>query len=530
MSRDLHLMPLVVQYCLLRQRLPDFNIVSKMIQIRPLFRPALALAMSLSITAPSQLLWAATVAKAADDAQGKILTGQSVPGLPGYVRSPYTNPPQLVNVGDAAPGSTVVCPFTQKPFIVPGEAPSVVKNAGQKSTSAQPAVKHALSPSPVAAIPPPSGKSVKDAAIVLPTEDSSWRVSIGAQWRQIGSLDWQTGSAASGWSLPWMAGRGTNSGGSSVPQGQGDHSYDDGFVNADAGTPFTGTTWFWGYNNASQVQGNDLVFRGSGGSSSYSRSSWSSVRNSSWSDELEGAGIFAKLESPELLKLGSIGVSLELTYSWAQDDSSKVTRDVFRAGQSSRVTSGGGSFEDRYDVAGILLPLAPYAGTYAGPGVTIPNAPYSRTYTGGGGGSVSNTQSILFNSDVRESFEVNLHTISLGPKFSANFGQALRLGLSTGFALNIADWDAQYEEALTVRQNGGRPRTLKRWEYDASGTEVLPGFYIETMAEVRMTDRVSAYVGGRYDWSKSMSENIGPSRMRFEPGGWSVMAGVTFKF
>ncbi len=493
-----------------------------------LFRSTLSLLLCALLAIPP------FASAAAPAAATEVLTAKAIPDLPGYVRSPYTNPPQIVNVGDAAPGSTVMCPYTQRPFIVPGGEPTVAKKEDKESNESKVAansgaVKHAPPLSPLATTQLPSANSARDAAVVLPTEDSSWRVSIGAQWRQIGSLDWNTGSAAAGSSLPWMAGRGTNSSsGAASPQGQGDHSYNDGYVNADAGTPFTGTTWFWGYNNASQVQGNDLVFHGSGGSTStYSRSSWSSVRNSSWSDELEGAGIFAKLESPELLKLGSLGVSLELTYSWAHDDSSQVTRDVFRAGQSSRSTWGGSAFEDRYNVGGILLPGAPYAGTYAGPGVTIPNAPSSRSYTGGSGSSGSESQTALFSSDVRESFEINLHTISLGPKFSADFGEVLRVGMGAGFALNIADWDAQYEETLTVRQNRGEARTLKRWKADESGTDVLPGFYIETMAQVRITNRVSAYVGGRYDWSEGLREKVGASRVHFEPGGWSVMVGVT---
>jgi hypothetical protein len=40
--------------------------------------------------------------------------------LPGYVRSPYTNPGRLVDVRGMSSGSRVVCPYTQKPFIVPG--------------------------------------------------------------------------------------------------------------------------------------------------------------------------------------------------------------------------------------------------------------------------------------------------------------------------------------------------------------------------------------------------------------------------
>ncbi len=50
---------------------------------------------------------------------GATLTAQSIPALPGYVRSPYTNPPRLVDVKGAAPGSTMICPYTQRPFIIP---------------------------------------------------------------------------------------------------------------------------------------------------------------------------------------------------------------------------------------------------------------------------------------------------------------------------------------------------------------------------------------------------------------------------
>ncbi len=50
------------------------------------------------------------------------LTAFSVPALPGYVRSPYTNPPRLVDVRGASAGTTMVCPYTHRKFIVPGAA------------------------------------------------------------------------------------------------------------------------------------------------------------------------------------------------------------------------------------------------------------------------------------------------------------------------------------------------------------------------------------------------------------------------
>ena len=455
-------------------------------------------------------------------AAGEMLTASSIPGLPGFVRSPYTNPPKLVDVGGAAPGSVVVCPYTERQFIVPSDVNSPkgpVEPGAQKPVAGQVAK---AKPQPDA-LPKPA----KDAAVVLPVADSAWRVTIGPQWRQIGTVDWQTGSAAASWSLPWLAGTGKNVSGSNIPRGIGDHTYDDGFVNQDPGTSIFGNTWFWGYNNASQIQGSDLVLHAAGaGSSTFSRSSSSSVRHSSWSDDLQGAGIFAKVESPELLRLGCVGVSLEFAYSWAQDDSSKTTRDVFQAVQTTRSITQTGTLEDRYDISGLtVIPGAPYAGTFTGPGPSIPNAPYARSFVGGS--QESSVQNAIFSSDVRESFDINLHTLSFGPHFSAQCCKDVRLGLGLGLALNIADWDAQYQETLSVSQNGGKAHVIKKWQVDESGTEVLPGFYIEATCEVRLSERLSAYVAGRYDWSDSIQEQVGPSRVSFEPGGWSVMLGLT---
>lgn len=69
---------------------------------------------------------------------GKLLTAQSIPSLPGFVRSPYTNPPRLVDVKGAIPGSTMVCPYTQRAFIIPADyvnAPGpMVADTGSKTT------------------------------------------------------------------------------------------------------------------------------------------------------------------------------------------------------------------------------------------------------------------------------------------------------------------------------------------------------------------------------------------------------------
>jgi len=61
----------------------------------------------------------------------------AVPDLPGYVRTPFTNPPRLVDVRGMSAGAKVVCPYTQRPFLVPGgvsASSSSLASAGSERT------------------------------------------------------------------------------------------------------------------------------------------------------------------------------------------------------------------------------------------------------------------------------------------------------------------------------------------------------------------------------------------------------------
>ena len=119
--------------------------------------------------------------------------------------------------------------------------------------------------------------------------------------------------------------------------------------------------------------------------------------------------------------------------------------------------------------------------------------------------------------------------MSLGPRLNGEICKNIRIGMGLGLALNVADWSASYEETLNVRSNGGAAHAIKSWKSSESGTDVLPGFYIETTVQVELTSRISTYVGGRYDWSQGMDEKVGPSHVQFEPGGWTAMLGLTIK-
>jgi hypothetical protein len=107
--------------------------------------PVLTLSSPSGTTTPVQPLKEPALNVVSD---GKVLAAIAVPSLPGFVRSPYTNPPRLVDVKGAPIGSTMVCPYTQRPFIVPNElTPSTPKTLMATNTAPAPAPKVTPEPS-----------------------------------------------------------------------------------------------------------------------------------------------------------------------------------------------------------------------------------------------------------------------------------------------------------------------------------------------------------------------------------------------
>lgn len=100
---------------------------------------------------------------------GKPLVAQSIASLPGFVRSPYTNPPRLVDVKGAAPGSTMICPYTQRPFIIPGDFVNTPSGSMVAQSKPEPKTTPAPAPTPsVTSSTTGSAKSESSADTTLP--------------------------------------------------------------------------------------------------------------------------------------------------------------------------------------------------------------------------------------------------------------------------------------------------------------------------------------------------------------------------
>ena len=401
------------------------------------------------------------------------------------------------------------------------------------------------------------GKKAAESVQAPADPASGWTFSAGAQWRQLGSVNWQTGSAATlPGRLPSSASSSANASTSSTPgtfgpNGIGDHTYSDGYVKADGGTATLGDTWFWGYDNASQLQGTNLQFNGSSSTTTTtttrSSANTSSVSSSlkdvlSGDSDLSGAGWFAKIESPEFFRTKNLSLSAELGYSFAGAGTTHFSGGLFQArvqsvqrdSSSTVARTSTTQVTDTYDASGAIVPLSPYAGTLAGPGPLIQNAPTSRQSTSStsstrlAGNDTTRVQTTDYFSDVRENFHMNLHTVSLGPDLTAEFGR-VHLGFGLGFGLNIADWDARFEERLNVRTGGGS-KVVKTWRNETNGTEVLPGLYLQTTVGVQLTQRLSLNGQARYDWAQNFRSGVGPSHFNAEVQGWTLGGGLTYRF
>jgi hypothetical protein len=368
-----------------------------------------------------------------------------------------------------------------------------------------------------------SGKNVAHPPAVEPARESQWRISAGAIWRDIGDVRFHTGSHSQRLRLPNLVGREFRH----LPTAAGPlgtiapRNYRDGFVHTDAGTANDGFTWNWGYDESSQVQGDQLVYSLAQGSQR-TVSRRSSLSDASWQDDSEfEPGPYIEID--RLFPLSErVLVGPQFNFSFIRIDSQQAG-STFAQHQSSEQRSF--QLTDRFDLDGVIPPLAPYAGTEAGPGPLINNLPSSRSLTS----FHRDSRTADFFNRVDESFDLDLFTLGAGAHIEYDLDKVFIQG-SAGLALNVADWEASHRETLYVSRDGGKAESYRNWTARESGTDLLLGAYVQTKVGVQLTERLSVSGFARYDWSQSLTGNVGPSSFDVGLDGLSagVMVGFTF--
>lgn len=350
--------------------------------------------------------------------------------------------------------------------------------------------------------------------------DWEFSLSAGPAFRTLGQLKINSGYRSGGFALPSLVG----SDSLTVPPvgdatAYADREYDDGYVRQDAGTSLDGTTWYWGYDNASQVQGDELVYHATGFQSI--RGGFSSAPNAgpASKDTLDGVAPHLQFDarSPHSIGPFRIGFSAGMDFMKADQSlafsnfSATQTRDDYRL-----------DYEDRYDLQGVIPPQAPYAGVIGGAGPLIDNLPAIRTITP----VLLFTDTATFGNQVHSSFEVEALSFTFGPTLSMKQGP-FEFAFSGGVIVNLYDWSARQSETLGAISAAGTTR-IATWQESDSGTKVRPGFYAQAEAGYALNEQLG--IGGflRLDAAGEFRAQAGPTVYKIDPYG--VTAGLQLRW
>lgn len=341
----------------------------------------------------------------------------------------------------------------------------------------------------IAPLPLPGGEIAATPAIESAVDASPWRVRTGAMWRHLGGTKVN----------PRLGAGATAAGFTVLPTGVGDAGafdnrvYDDGFVSIGAATPGTGLTTNFGYADEVQGASGSLVYT-KGGGSSIGFPVAGQDGNSDFVAPYIELGYFMDVR-PDL------EVGLTSSFSFTGMDSEI----------SQQVTTFAVTTRDSYPLGGIVLPLGPYTGSFAGPGPVIGNIPGTReqifTPTG--------TGTYLFNTDT------DLYSFAFGGEVAWRPCSKVSLNAGTGVVMNIANWEGGYRVPTAA---GG---TLAQ---SNDGTDFLLGLFLKTGAEYRIDDQWSVDAFVRYDWTESLEKQVGPSAFEVDLSGWSLGGGVTWRY
>ncbi len=293
--------------------------------------------------------------------------------------------------------------------------------------------------------------------------------------------------------------------------------YSEGYVLTDVSGNAGGKTWYWGYTADSQSRSDTLYFSKLDSRSASSSTSTSETVHETFkipgtsAEELndEPTHGFEVVFSRELLE-GRYGVlGIECGFAYERADFSSRSRGRIRVNQtarrtlrsSSRTTASTTSRTDGYGLGGVIIPVAPYSGTFDGPGPLIDASPSTSSFT------TSATRSSLTSSGSTDSwrssfdggysrsedFEADIFSLRLGPYVEMPLGDRFSLSLAGGAGVYFVDANMSYRESLSL----GR---LGMFERSGRGSEsgALFATYGEARLTARCTDSLSLYMSAQF--------------------------------
>jgi hypothetical protein len=287
------------------------------------------------------------------------------------------------------------------------------------------------------------------------------------------------------------------------------YNYDNGYVGGvgglrpDSSGNFGGQTWYWGYDNASQLNAgaNTIAFN-------HTVATGLPTQNSGDDSPSVGA---------ELAYDHELGVKEDwhhLRYGF--EAAANFMPIEFNSGGSFNATLS--QQTDTYGyTSGTTPPSAPYQGSFGGPGFVL-NVPRISSITTLIPGATFIAQ---------QHFEANLWGFRLGPYLELPVSEKLDLYFTGGLAAGLLDSRASWKETLVLPAGGGSLTAR------GSGSDVslLWGYYLGTEAAYQFTGRWSVAAGVQFQYLGTYDHNFGGRVAELDLSkSLFVHAGISYSF
>jgi hypothetical protein len=258
------------------------------------------------------------------------------------------------------------------------------------------------------------------------------------------------------------------------PLGGGqNYNYDNGFVRIDSSGNVGGTTWNWGYDDASQFD------PAGGGSIAYSLSN--SVADARATESGENA---SGLEAFTYFDMGTATIPYlkDMGATWGFRGGIHYARvDI---GNSAALSSSTFVLTDRFNLGGVAPPPAPYSGSFVGPGPLISDSPV-RSITPGAAAVVAGAREL----------DVHLTTMSFGSYLEIPVCPHFSVLFEGGVNAAIASGEYDFTSATTIAGVG----TVNSAGSDSS-TDILPGIYLGLSGIYQINDNWALQASGRFQY------------------------------
>ncbi|HTH48450.1 MAG TPA: hypothetical protein VMB21_13135 [Candidatus Limnocylindria bacterium] len=266
--------------------------------------------------------------------------------------------------------------------------------------------------------------------------------------------------------------------------------YDDGFVGKDNGGSPT-LTQNWGYQSASQVNGDTLTFRDASGMRVGDRTGLKD--DPQFGGELVAGFEFVRFD----IGRREARFGFEVGYSFSEFS---VT---------DHATASGNSLYYDYALNGVIPPVAPYSGSPDQPGPLLTyDSPVIRTVPG--------------TSSLDTKLESDFHTLRVGPWIEVPLSGRVNLALSVGYCTVYTSSQLTLTETDSLSGSSMNRYLSSHWS---------PGGYAQLRAIYRLTKHIGVYVGGDFQYNTGVTINAPGRQAKIDFGTtYGAVAGVNFGF